>query len=169
MSLHEGPAQQHYLLMFTPDIEIEGGYHPGLCCELGLMYLPAGLRSTCSCLQSVGRMSLLETSPFTFAAWHNNFRGPPRTLLLVAEGRAVCVQDHGLETGLDKTLIPRCAPALPFGNAKPVPVYIEAEAINTQRAIGTTLSHEVKTASHAPCPPSPDLAEWKACTLLMCH
>ena len=40
-------------------------------------------------------------------------------------------------------LIPRCAPALPFGNAKPVPVYIEERAINTQRAIGTTLSHEV--------------------------
>lgn len=52
-------------------------------------------------------------------------------------------QDHGLETGMDMQLIPRCAPALPFGNAKPVPVYIEEEAINTQRAIGTTLSHEV--------------------------
>ena len=52
-------------------------------------------------------------------------------------------QDHGLETGMDMHLIPRCAPALPFGNAKPVPVYIEEEAINTQRAIGTTLSHEV--------------------------
>ena len=57
------------------------------------------------------------------------------------------VQDHGLENGLDITLIPRCAPALPFGNAKPVPVYIEAEAINTQRAIGTTLSHEVSLPS----------------------
>ena len=53
-------------------------------------------------------------------------------------------QDHGLETGLDMALIPRCAPALPFGNAKPVPVYIEAEALNTQRAIGTTLSHEAR-------------------------
>lgn len=44
---------------------------------------------------------------------------------------------------MDVHLIPRCAPALPFGNAKPVPVYIEERAINTQRAIGTTLSHEV--------------------------
>lgn len=44
---------------------------------------------------------------------------------------------------MDMHLIPRCAPALPFGNAKPVPVYIEERAINTQRAIGTTLSHEV--------------------------
>ena len=44
---------------------------------------------------------------------------------------------------MDMQLIPRCAPALPFGNAKPVPVYIEERAINTQRAIGTTLSHEV--------------------------
>ncbi len=41
-------------------------------------------------------------------------------------------------------LIPRCAPALPFGNARPVPVYIEEAAINTQRAIGTTLSHEAR-------------------------
>ena len=53
------------------------------------------------------------------------------------------MQDHGLEMGMDVHLIPRCAPALPFGNAKPVPVYIEERAINTQRAIGTTLSHEV--------------------------
>ncbi|EIE24001.1 glutamate synthase, NADH-dependent [Coccomyxa subellipsoidea C-169] len=60
-----------------------------------------------------------------------------------AAQRCIMAQDHGLENGLDITLIPRCAPALPFGNAKPVPVYIEAEAINTQRAIGTTLSHEV--------------------------
>ena len=47
-------------------------------------------------------------------------------------------------------LIPRCAPALPFGNARPVPVYIEETAINTQRAIGTTLSHEVH-AFFIPC------------------
>ena len=53
------------------------------------------------------------------------------------------MQDHGLETGMDMQLIPRCAPALPFGNAKPVPVYIEERAINTQRAIGTTPRHEV--------------------------
>ena len=52
---------------------------------------------------------------------------------------------------MDMQLIPRCAPALPFGNAKPVPVYIEERAINTQRAIGTTLSHEV------PCPITPTI------------
>ncbi|CAL8462475.1 g2008 [Coccomyxa elongata] len=68
---------------------------------------------------------------------------PAEELRPGAAQRCVMAQDHGLETGLDVTLIPRCAPALPFGNAKPVPVYIEAEAINTQRAIGTTLSHEV--------------------------
>ncbi len=52
---------------------------------------------------------------------------------------------------MDMHLIPRCAPALPFGNAKPVPVYIEEEAINTQRAIGTTLSHEVPIWKHTHC------------------
>ena len=52
-------------------------------------------------------------------------------------------QDHGLESGLDPDLIERCAPALPFAGEVPVPVYIEAEARNTHRAIGTTLSHEV--------------------------
>ena len=58
------------------------------------------------------------------------------------------LQDHGLDAGLDVQLIPRCAPALPFGNAKPVPVYIEERALNTQRAIGTTLSHEVRAHAH---------------------
>lgn len=54
------------------------------------------------------------------------------------------MQDHGLEHGLDPALIARCAPALPFAGATPVPVYIEAEAVNTHRAIGTTLAHEVR-------------------------
>ncbi len=52
---------------------------------------------------------------------------------------------------MDVQLIPRCAPALPFGNAKPVPVYIEERAINTQRAIGTTLSHEVSPSALTWC------------------
>ena len=67
------------------------------------------------------------------------------------------LQDHGLETGLDMQLIPRCAPALPFGNAKPVPVYIEERAINTQRAIGTTLSHEVSSPPTLPNRSSPQV------------
>jgi hypothetical protein len=54
------------------------------------------------------------------------------------------LQEHGLETGLDAHLIARCAPALPFGTARPVRVYIEERARNTQRAIGTTLSHEAR-------------------------
>ena len=55
-------------------------------------------------------------------------------------------------------LIPRCAPALPFGNARPVPVYIEEAAINTQRAIGTTLSHEARRP-----PPSPLYGSYAWC------
>ena len=73
------------------------------------------------------------------------------TGLRCGEGLHACSsQDHGLDAGLDVHLIPRCAPALPFGNAKPVPVYTEERALHTQRAIGTTLSHEVWPAPEQP-------------------
>jgi hypothetical protein len=85
-------------------------------------------------------------------------QGFGRTAPALSHERLGLWQDHGLEAGLDIQLIPRCAPALPFGNTKPVPVYIEAEALNTQRAIGTTLSHEVMR--QLPCfytiKPAPD-------------
>lgn len=50
------------------------------------------------------------------------------------------LQDHGLEAGLDIQLIPACAPALA---EEPQPVYLEMGIVNTNRATGTTLSHEV--------------------------
>ncbi|KAL4855140.1 Glutamate synthase [NADH] [Chlorella vulgaris] len=59
----------------------------------------------------------------------------------------VCVQkqDHGLDTGLDPHLIQLCAAALPDAgsDSKPQAVFVEAEVLNTHRAVGTTLSHEV--------------------------
>ena len=71
------------------------------------------------------------------------------------------VQDHGLEHGLDPALIARCAPALPFAGATPVPVYIEAEAVNTHRAIGTTLAHEAR-------PPLTPLSGSARCQMRLC-
>ena len=58
----------------------------------------------------------------------------------------ICVekQDHGLDAGLDPALIAACADALPTAaNVAPRPVSIEMPVINTHRAVGTTLSHEV--------------------------
>ncbi|KAI7845826.1 hypothetical protein COHA_000736 [Chlorella ohadii] len=58
-----------------------------------------------------------------------------------------CVQkqDHGLDTGLDAKLIQVCQAALPDAgsNAQPQAVYAEMRVLNTHRAVGTTLSHEV--------------------------
>ena len=58
-------------------------------------------------------------------------------------------QDHGLETGLDVHLVPLCKAALPDCETEGCgqeaePVYIELEVQNTHRAVGTTLSHEVR-------------------------
>ena len=49
-------------------------------------------------------------------------------------------QDHGLDASLDRTqLVPLCKKALQTGDA----VRIELPVANTNRAVGTTLSHEV--------------------------
>lgn len=45
-----------------------------------------------------------------------------------------------MEAGLDVQLIPACASAL---CEDPQPVYLEMPVLNTNRATGTTLSHEV--------------------------
>jgi glutamate synthase (NADPH/NADH) large chain len=52
-------------------------------------------------------------------------------------------QDHGLDAGLDKAqLLPMCKKALQTGDA----VQIELPVANTNRTVGTTLSHEVVKA-----------------------
>ncbi|KAF5841354.1 hypothetical protein DUNSADRAFT_13222 [Dunaliella salina] len=55
----------------------------------------------------------------------------------------VSKQDHGLDTGLDVHLIPMCQSALVDKREDVEPVYLEMEVLNTHRAVGTTLSHEV--------------------------
>jgi len=58
-------------------------------------------------------------------------------------------QDHGLDLSLDNDLIDmaQCAlapePVVPGEEAVPLPVYIERSVVNTNRAVGTTLSHEI--------------------------
>eukprot|EP00884_Botryococcus_braunii_P011131 jgi/Botrbrau1/20018/Bobra.200_1s0024.1 len=52
------------------------------------------------------------------------------------------LQDHGLERGLDPSLLPQVKPALEDRRA----VRIDAEIRNTHRATGATISHEVTKA-----------------------
>ena len=108
----------------------------------------------------VGRADMLEADPG--AAERNpklagidlsKLLTPAATLRPGAAQTCVMAQDHGLETGLDAQLIAACSAALdpvkaPAGSGDvaggvPQPVYIEAEVINTHRAVGATLSHEV--------------------------
>ena len=107
--------------------------------------------------EMVGRADMLEADPEA-AAKNPKLAGmdlsklltPAATLRPGAAQTCVQAQDHGLETGLDAQLIAACAAALDpaksvaTGEAgEPQPVYIEAEVINTHRAVGATLSHEV--------------------------
>ena len=49
-------------------------------------------------------------------------------------------QDHGLESTMDQTtLIPKCRPAIHEGEK----VTLDLDVINTDRALGTTLSHQI--------------------------
>ncbi|XP_017257431.1 glutamate synthase [NADH], amyloplastic isoform X2 [Daucus carota subsp. sativus] len=62
------------------------------------------------------------------------------------EAAQYCVekQDHGLDMALDQKLISLSAPAL----SKGLPVYMETPICNTNRAVGTMLSHEVTKRYH---------------------
>eukprot|EP00879_Flechtneria_rotunda_P003043 GHRR01003263.1.p1 GENE.GHRR01003263.1~~GHRR01003263.1.p1 ORF type:complete len:2008 (+),score=728.67 GHRR01003263.1:1512-7535(+) len=102
--------------------------------------------------EMVGRADMLEPDADVFAA-NSKLKGIDlsRLLLPAAQLRPdapqVCIQkqDHGLDAGLDVFLIPHCKPALPDGpgTLEPEPVYVEFGVLNTHRAVGTTLSHEV--------------------------
>lgn len=61
-----------------------------------------------------------------------------------AAQRCIEAQDHGLKDALDQKLIALSQPAL---NSK-VPVYVESPVVNTNRAVGTMLSHEVTKRYH---------------------
>ncbi|KAK1392238.1 Glutamate synthase (NADH) [Heracleum sosnowskyi] len=62
------------------------------------------------------------------------------------EAAQYCVekQDHGLDMVLDRKLISLSTPAL----SKGLPVYMETPICNTDRAVGTMLSHEVTKRYH---------------------
>ncbi|WIA23003.1 hypothetical protein OEZ85_001356 [Tetradesmus obliquus] len=102
--------------------------------------------------EMVGRADMLEPDADVFAA-NPKLAGIDLSRLLQPaaelrpEAAQVCIQkqDHGLDTGLDVFLIPHCKPALPDGPGvlEPEPVYLEFGVLNTHRAVGTTLSHEV--------------------------
>ncbi|KAL4529823.1 hypothetical protein Ndes2526A_g04578 [Nannochloris sp. 'desiccata'] len=101
--------------------------------------------------EMVGRADMLEVDPEVIAS--NPKLGDidlSRVLIPAASLRPgtpqTCVekQDHGLDTGLDEKLIAACADALPANQSTaPHPVTVSMPVINTHRAVGTTLSHEV--------------------------
>jgi glutamate synthase (NADPH/NADH) large chain len=98
--------------------------------------------------EMVGHVDLLHT---TRAIDHWKARGLDFSSILtpakiVYEGTEVyrtIDQDHGLDKALDNTLIELAKPALEKGEK----VSIEHEIVNTNRVVGTMLSHEVAKAT----------------------
>ncbi|KAG6548708.1 hypothetical protein Mapa_009863 [Marchantia paleacea] len=94
----------------------------------------------------VGHAELLEVDPDVM---DNNSKlenvdlslllRPAATLRPDAAQRCVQKQDHGLDDVLDRTLIKLAQPAL----TRRLPVYIDLPVCNTDRAVGTMLSHEL--------------------------
>ncbi len=92
----------------------------------------------------VGRVDLLEQDP-SRANWKSLYVDlglllTPATKLRDDVG-VVCsvAQDHGLESSLDRELIRQAMPAIDAADR----VRIETEVHNTDRVVGTTLSHEI--------------------------
>lgn len=95
--------------------------------------------------EMVGRVDVLDT---TAAVEHWKADGIDLTSLLTPANRlnpkstVYCSvgQDHGLDESLDRTeIVPRCKEAIEKGT----PVRVELPIINTNRTVGTILSHEV--------------------------
>lgn len=92
----------------------------------------------------IGRVDLLEQDD-SVKTWKS--RGVDLSALLVPARRKTpdapvyktIEQDHGLETILDRRLIEKCRPAIEEGR----PVTIDETIINTDRAVGTMLSHTI--------------------------
>ncbi|KAK9665272.1 hypothetical protein RND81_14G101700 [Saponaria officinalis] len=101
--------------------------------------------------EMVGRSDMLEVDE---AVTHSNekLKNIDLSLLLTpassirpgAAQRCIQKQDHGLDLALDQELISLSKPALD----KALPVYIETPIRNTNRAVGTMLSHEVTKRYH---------------------
>ena len=96
--------------------------------------------------EMIGRSDMLEVDNEVISA-NEKLQGIDLSLLLKPsaeirpEAPQFCIQkqDHGLDMALDQKLIELSQPAL----AKKVPVYLETEIVNVNRAVGTMLSHEV--------------------------
>lgn len=95
--------------------------------------------------EMIGRVDVLDTSD---AVDHWKADGIDLTNLLMpaqklhedSEVRCTMKQDHGLDISLDMTdLVPKCQPAILDGK----PVKLEMPILNTNRTVGTILSHEV--------------------------
>ena len=100
--------------------------------------------------EMVGRADMLEVDPEVQQSNHkltgidlSRLLVPAATIRPDAKQTCQIKQDHGLDSGLDDTLISLCGDALPDNGDSFQPVSIESEVFNTHRAVGTTLSHEV--------------------------
>ena len=114
------------------------------------MYVAEELRGIMASLgvrswnELIGRVDLLEqdTSVLTSKSRGINLSAVLTPARKGNEASAVyhtMAQDHGLETILDRTLIKECTPAIETGK----PVSLELPITNTDRAVGTMLSHTV--------------------------
>jgi len=96
--------------------------------------------------EMIGRVDCLELDE-TITADHWKAKGIDLTAVLTPAEKAhanvgthcTISQDHGLELALDNELIKLAAPALEKGEK----VRIDLPVINTNRVVGTTLSHEI--------------------------
>ncbi|MDZ4688565.1 MAG: glutamate synthase-related protein, partial [Planctomycetaceae bacterium] len=92
----------------------------------------------------VGRCDLLELDP-GITHWKTKNIDLSKVLMVATKPHpnvgTYCqvVQQHGMEYQLDNDLIRECQPAIQDGK----PVHLDIEVQNIDRALGTTLSHEV--------------------------
>jgi len=94
--------------------------------------------------EMIGRADVLEVDD---AIRHWKADGLDLTALLApakkphpgVEVRGMIAQDHGLELALDNQLIELAQPAINYGK----PVCIDLPIVNTNRTVGTTLSHTI--------------------------
>lgn len=109
--------------------------------ELREIMASLGLRSV---NEMVGRVDLLDSD---IAIEHWKAKGldlsailePAQVIFEGTEFHRTQSQDHGLSKALDNVLIQLAQPALEKGEK----VFIEHEVINTNRVVGTMLSHEI--------------------------
>lgn len=95
--------------------------------------------------EMIGRVDVLDTSK-AVDHWKadgidlTNLLMPAQKLHEESQVRCTMKQDHGLDISLDVTqLVPKCQPAISDGK----PVRLEMPIVNTNRTVGTILSHEV--------------------------